>query len=79
MTSYRNKYLEMLKTDFGKKPLPKEPSKLQNSYFEGFEGTQDRPVSDFSPPYDAEGVPCGVCPSCQPGGVLALAQVPQGP
>ena len=27
MTSYRNKYLEMLKTDFGKKPLPEEPSK----------------------------------------------------
>ena len=30
MTSYRNKYLEMLKTDFGKKPLPEEPPKLTN-------------------------------------------------
>ena len=55
MTSYRNKYLELLKTDFGKKPLPKEPSKPSKPSFEGFEGDQDRPVSAFSPPYDAEG------------------------
>ena len=54
MTSYRNKYLEMLKTDFGKKP-------------EDFESSQDRPVSDFSPSYDADGVPCSVCPSCSRG------------
>ena len=81
MTSYRNKYLELLKTDFGKKPLPEEPSKPSKfnfevfegtqdrlvPNFEGFEGNQDRPVSDFSPPYDAEGVPCGVCPSCSQG------------
>ena len=67
MTIYRNKYLEMLKTDFGKKPLPKEPSKPSKFIFEVFEGTQDRPVSAFSPPYDAEGVPCGVCPSCGQG------------
>ena len=33
MTSYRNKYLEMLKTDFGKKPLPQEPSKLTKINF----------------------------------------------
>jgi hypothetical protein len=81
MTSYRNKYLEMLKTDFGKKPLPKEPPKLTkfkkplsdeppkltkfNSV--SFVSSQDRPVSDFSPPYDADGVPCGVCPSCSRG------------
>ena len=64
MTNYRNKYLEMLKTDFGKKPLPQEPSKPSKFIFEVFEGTRDRPVSAFSPPYDAEGVPCGVCPSC---------------
>ena len=33
MTSYRNKYLEMLKTDFGKKPLPQEPSKPSKPHF----------------------------------------------
>ena len=74
MTSYQNKYLEMLKTDFGKKPLPKEPSKPSKIYggeqrtiFEGFEGSQDRPVSEISPPMDAEGVPCGLCPTCHRG------------
>jgi hypothetical protein len=81
MTSYRNKYLEMLKTDFGKKPLPEEPSKTAEINFGVpeepsknakinfgvFAGSQDRPVSDFSPPYDAEGVPCGLCPTCHRG------------
>ena len=74
MTSHQNKYLEMLKTDFGKKPLPKD----SKPSFEGFEGTQDRPISGFegfegtqdrpvSPPYDAERVPCGGCPKCNQG------------
>jgi hypothetical protein len=74
MTGYRNKYLEMLKAEKSKKHPGKEPSKpskiaLRSSpyIFEGFEGTPDRPVSDFTPPYDAEGVSCGVCPSCRRG------------
>ena len=33
MTSYQNKYLEMLKTDFGKKPPPDEPSKPSKPQF----------------------------------------------
>ena len=74
MTSYRNKYLEMLKTDFGKKPLPEELPKLTKpplrsslNNFVSFVSSQDRPVSDFSPPLDAEGVPCGLCPTCRRG------------
>ena len=68
MTSYRNKYLEMLKTDFGKKPLPNEPSKSSKLNFEDFESFQQRPVSEIPlPPFDSEGVPCGVCPWCGRG------------
>jgi hypothetical protein len=68
MTSYRNKYLEMLKTDLAKAPT-KEPPKLTKAPWSlvSFVSSQDRPVSDFSPPYDAEGVPCGVCPTCHRG------------
>ena len=67
MTSYRNKYLELLKTDFGKKPLPQEPPKLTKINSVSFVSSQDRPVSEISPPYDAEGVPCGLCPTCHRG------------
>jgi len=76
MTSYRNKYLEMLKTDFGKKPLPDEPPKLTKPNSVSFVSSQDRPVSAFSPPYDAEGTPLRCLPELWPGGVLALAQIP---
>ena len=86
MTGYTNKYLEMLKAEKSKKHPGKEPSKpskiaLRSSpyIFEGFEGTQVGAFSEFSPPLDAEGVPCGGCPSLQPRRVLALAEVPQGP
>ena len=67
MTSYRNKYLEMLKTDFGKKPLSEEPPKLTKPSSVSFVSSQDKPVSEFSPPYDALAVPCGFCPTCQRG------------
>jgi hypothetical protein len=67
MSGYRNKYLEMLKTDFGKKPLPYELPKLPKPSFDGFVSSQERPFSEFLPPLDAEGVPCGGCPSCGQG------------
>src|SRR4029079_14305464 len=68
MTSYRNKYLEMLKTDFGKKALPNEPSKSSKLNFEDFESSQGRLVSEIPPaPCNAEGTPCGVCPCCRQG------------
>ena len=62
MTSYRNKYLEMLKTDFGKKPLPEEPPKLTKPISVSFVSSQDRPVSDFSPPYGCRGRPLRCVP-----------------
>ena len=49
MTSYRNKYLELLKTDFGKKPLPQEPPKLTKINSVSFVSSQDRPVQKFHP------------------------------
>jgi len=67
MTSYRNKYLEMLKTDFGKKPIPDEPPKLTKPCSVSFVSSQDRPVSEISPPLDGEVVACGVCPTCDRG------------
>ena len=74
MTAYRNKYLEMLKAQKSKKPPGEEPSKPSKpplcsslTGFEGFEGTPVGAFSEFSPPLDAEGVPCGGCPSCNQG------------
>ena len=67
MTSYRNKYLEMLKAENSGKAPTQRTLKTFKTSFEGFEGNQDRPVSEFSPPYDAEGVPCGGCPICNQG------------
>ena len=71
MTAYKNKYLEIRKS---KKHPGKEPSKpskiaLRSSpdNFEGFEGTQVGGFSKFTPPLDAEGVPCNLCPSCGRG------------
>ena len=59
MSSYRNKYLDMLRAKEGKKGLSDEPSKPSKFNFEGFEGTQHGRISEISPPLDAEGVPCG--------------------
>jgi hypothetical protein len=45
--------------------VPSKPSKLG---FEGFEGNQVGGFSEIaSPPLDANGVPCGVCPKCNLG------------
>ena len=74
MTSYQNKYLEMLKTDFGKKPLREEPSKpskiaLRSSriILRVLKVRRIGPFQNFHLPYDAEGVPCGGCPNCNQG------------
>jgi hypothetical protein len=67
MSSYRNKYLDMLRAKEGKKGLSDEPSKPSKFNFEGFEGTQHGRISEISPPLDAEGVPCGGCPKCNQG------------
>ena len=67
MTGYQNKYLEMLKAENTEKPLGQELPKLTKGGSVSFVSTQERPVSDFTPPYDAEGVPCGGCPSCKQG------------
>ena len=48
MTSYRNKYLEMLKTDFGKKPLGRELPKLTEPPFVSFGSSCPRGFSEFS-------------------------------
>ena len=67
MSGYRNKYLEMLKAENSEKPLGQELPKLTKGGFVGFVSSQDRPVSDFTPPYDAEGVPCGGAPVASKG------------
>src|SRR5262249_3133903 len=67
MTAYRNKYLEALKAEKSKKSLVREYSKSSKLNFEDFESTQTGGVSKISPPLDAEGVPCGGCPTCGQG------------
>jgi hypothetical protein len=67
MSSSGNKYLDRLKAKFPETRLSGEPSKPSKPSFEGFEGSPTRPISDFSPPLDPEGVPCGGCPKCNQG------------
>ena len=79
MTSYRNKYLEMLKADFGKKPLPQEPSKPSKSrILRVLRVRRIGPFQIFHPPGCRRGALRRV-PHLPPGGVLAPAEVPQGP
>ena len=47
MTSHRNKYLEMLKTDFGQKALPKEPPKMTKIISVSFVSSPSEPSQDF--------------------------------
>jgi hypothetical protein len=63
MSERRNKYLDMLKAEFPETRLGGVLSKLTKP---SFDCSQIRP-SDFSPPLDKEGVPCGACPSCGQG------------
>jgi hypothetical protein len=74
MTEYRNKYLEMLKAEKSKKPPGEELPKLTKiaprsslSNFGTFDSSQMGAFSEFSPPLNTEGVPCGLCPTCGRG------------
>jgi hypothetical protein len=67
MSERRNKYLDMLKAEFPETRLGGALSKLPKPGFDSFGSSHVRPISDFSPPLDAEGVPCGSCPSCGQG------------
>src|SRR5262245_15618607 len=67
MTTYRNKYLEMLKAENSKKPPGVGADKNDRNNFVNFVGSPGRPFSEFLPPLDAEGVPCGGCPTCHRG------------
>ena len=62
-----NPYLAMLTGENSEKALPHEPTKLTQGGSVGFVSAQHSPVSDFLPSLDAEGVPCGCCPSCRHG------------
>ena len=67
MSGYRNKYLEMLKAENSEKPLGQELPKLTEPPFVSFVSREVGDFSEFSPPRDAEGVPCGGCPKCNQG------------
>ena len=63
--SSRNKYLDRLKGTLPpQKGIGDEPSKISKTNFDIFETAHPK---GFSPPLDAEGVPCGGCPSCNQG------------
>jgi hypothetical protein len=68
MTSYRNKYLEMLKAENSGKAPTQRTLKTFKTSFEGFEGNQR-----------CRWRPLRCLPELSPGGVLALSQVPPGP
>jgi hypothetical protein len=68
MTSYRNKYLEMLKAEKSEKGVGQELPKLTEGGFGSFGSAQEGAFSEnYVPPLDAEGVPRGGCPSCGQG------------
>ena len=70
---YPNKYLEMLKTDFGKKPLPQEPPELSkniNSVI--FVSSRGQARFSFLTPLRCRWGPLRCLPELPPGGVLAL-------
>ena len=62
-----SKYLDRLKAVLGEKGLPKELTKPTEPSFVSFGSDHTGPFSNFSPPIDAEGVPCGGCPNCNQG------------
>jgi hypothetical protein len=81
VSAYRNKYLDMLKAEKSEKCPGQELTKLTKPNFGSrdeltkptkpsfvsFGSTQLGAFSRISPPLDAEGVPCGGCPSCNQG------------
>jgi hypothetical protein len=67
MSERRNKYLDQLKAEFPETCPGSELSKLPKGAFDSFGSSQVGPISEISPPLDAEGVPCGGCPYCGEG------------
>jgi hypothetical protein len=64
MTVHENKYLERLKAETAKKSIVGELTKLTKPPFVSFDSSE---VKRFSPPLDANGMPCGPCPNCGQG------------
>ena len=62
-----SKYLDRLNLVLREKRLPDELTKPTKPTFVSFGSAQGRPISEIAPPLDAEGVPCGGCPSCGRG------------
>jgi hypothetical protein len=62
-----SKYLDRLKLVLSEKRLPDELTKPTQPSFVSFVSAQGRPICEIAPPLDAEGVPCGGCPSCGRG------------
>jgi hypothetical protein len=67
VSAYRNKYLDMLKAEKSEKCPEHEVPKPTKPSFGSFGTSQPGAFSRISPPMDAEGVPCGGCPSCARG------------
>lgn len=67
MSERRNKYLDQLKAEFPETCPGSELPKLPKGGFDSFDSSQVGHISEISPPLDAEGVPCGGCPSCNQG------------
>jgi hypothetical protein len=67
VSTYQNKYLDMLKAEKSETALGEELPKLPKPGFVGFGTSGLGAFSRISPPLDAEGVPCGGCPSCNQG------------
>ncbi len=67
MSERRNKYLDQLKAQFPETCPGSELPKLPKGGFDSFDSSQHRPISEFSPPLDADGEPCGGCPKCNQG------------
>jgi hypothetical protein len=73
-----SKYLERLKAKIGKAPTlggaksdeikPSRahatPIRKHRLDFDTFDTAPTKPFSKYVPPFDADGVPCGGCPSC---------------
>ena len=67
MTHLPNKYLDMLKAEKSQKAVTGRTAKTDKINSVIFDSADSRPISGFSPPLDAEGVPCGGCPKCNQG------------
>ena len=61
------RYLDRLNAALAEKGLGDELTKPSKPSCVSFGSSGTGHISDSSPPLDAEGVPCGACPSCGRG------------